>query len=132
MARFGPNGFNQSFGNRYTVMSEKEFLTLSSRLKRCELNSKDFFDLDIPDNSLLFLDPPYVERPTSYKTIDNTFFSKLIQFIKETDNDVLYTDIDHNFLNMDKVTLRDQMRNTAPSSNKELTNKEIMFYKIKA
>lgn len=131
MARFGPNGFNQSWGKRYKCLTKEEFNLIKNRISRAEIHNDDFFNLDIPDNSLLFLDPPYIERPAAYKTISNDFFNKLMTYINETNNDILYTDIDHNFLDLEKIVLRENMKNTAPSSKKENTKTEVMFYKIK-
>lgn len=132
MARFGPNGFNSSYGNRFMTLSKEDYLTIQSKIKRAELNSIDFFELDIPEDSLLFLDPPYIERPTSYETISEDFFNKLMEYIKNTNNDILYTDIDHDFLDLDKVIIRQNMKNTSPNRKNNNTNKtEVMFYKIK-
>ena len=56
MARFGPNGFNSSFGNRFRTLTENEFDDIQSKLKRTKLTNKSIFDLNIPeDNCLLFL-----------------------------------------------------------------------------
>lgn len=128
MARFGPNGFNSSFGKRFRTLSKNDFDLIVSKLKRAEIYNTDFFNLNIPEeNCLLFLDPPYMERPTAYKTITQDFFIKYINYLKETKNDFIYTDIDHEYLKMNKIILRENMYNTAPSSKKEKTKTEIMF-----
>lgn len=128
MARFGPNGFNQSFGNRFKTLTKTEFDIIQSKLLRSKITNKSFFDLIIPTSDcLLFLDPPYIERPAAYSTISDDFFNNFIMYLKNTNNDFIYTDIDHDFLSFKKYTLRETMKNTAPSSKKENTNKEIMF-----
>jgi len=130
MARFGPNGFNQSFGKRGPKMTEEEFNTINLKLQKTTIYNIDFFELigNIDLNEcLLFLDPPYIEREVSYKTISSDFFNRFIEFCKNTKNDILYTDTDHFFLDFEKIYLRESMRNISPNRKEEFTVPEIMF-----
>jgi DNA adenine methylase Dam len=99
-ARFGPNGFNQGYGNRnYTKNYTREtHNSIKEKLNRAIISNKNFFDIEFKENSILFLDPPYIERPSSYENISNTEFNFLIKKLKTSTNDIIYTDILHNKL----------------------------------
>lgn len=130
MARFGPNGFNQSFGKREPKMDEVKFNQIHAKLQKTTLYNLDFFELlnKIEDKEcLMFLDPPYIEREVSYKTISTDFFNNFIVFCKTTKNNILYTDTDHDFLDFEKIILRESMRNISPNRKEEFTVPEIMF-----
>lgn len=66
----------------------------------------DRYILNDLDNALLFLDPPYIKRPVGYKTISPEFYGNYIEFCKTTNANILYTDIEHNDLDMTKIVLR--------------------------
>ena len=133
MARWSPNGFNQSYGNRIYLPIVEHWNSIKSRLERTEIHNKDFFELlaDIEniDDCIMFLDPPYISAPTSsYKTISSNFYKNFLEFCRTTKANILYTDVDHNELNMYKITLRENMRNISPNRKEELKAKEVMFY----
>lgn len=132
MARFGPNGFNQSFGLRQKVLSEHEFISINVLLQKAELYCVDFFELikilnKEEQNCFMFLDPPYIEREVSYSTIDQNFFNRFIDFLKNTKCQYIYTDIDHNFLEQ-KIVIREQMNNISPNRKQQKTFSEVMFF----
>lgn len=132
MARFGPNGFNQSYGNRLFIPSENEWNNAKKRLEKTELSNLDFFEFlnnlnESESDCLYFLDPPYIKREIGYKTISNDFYINYIKWINNTKANILYTDIDHNDLNLNKYELR-TMRNISPNRKSEYTDKEVMFY----
>lgn len=138
IARFGPNGFNSCFGNRSMTKDFNEimFQKINARLQRAELYNTDFFNLmtniDL-DKALLFLDPPYIKRPVGYKTISPEFYNNYIEFCKTTNANILYTDIEHDDLDMTKIVLREKMQNIAPARKEEFTVleqqiiKEVMY-----
>ena len=130
MARFGPNGFNQSYGNRLRLLDETEFNNIKNKLENTEIYNLDFFDFknNIPANSLLFLDPPYFERQTkNYNIINEEWYNNFIKYCKNSNNDILYTDVDHDNLDWDKITIRERMQNISPNRRDEYTIKEVMF-----
>lgn len=133
-ARYGPTGFNQSFGNRnYTGLYKSEtHEAIKNKLKNTTIVNTDFYKLNINSDSILFLDPPYIERPSSYSTLSNNDFNKLMEFIKQTNNEICYTDIEHEFLpDLNKIILRDEMKSTSPNRKTNNTgNTEVMFYKM--
>lgn len=136
MARFGPNGFNQSYGNRTGDQYETDqmYVHFHDRLQRATLFNLDFFELlkELGLNEseqFLFLDPPYIRREAAYETISNDFYSSFITLLKNHSGKFIYTDIDECQLDMPKIILRDSMNSTAPSSLKEKTNlTEVAYY----
>lgn len=139
MARFGPNGFNSSFGNRLYISTELMWNNCQNILNKCVITNLDFFDFIKyinkqynEDELLLMLDPPYIKRETSYKTISNSFYIKYINYLKEIKSDVIYTDIEHDdLLNYNKIILR-EMRNSSPNRLEEYTNlNEVILTNIK-
>jgi DNA adenine methylase len=127
MARFGPNGFNQGCGKRGKILDKREFNLINSRLSRAEIYNLDFFELNLPDNSFMFLDPPYIAKEGSYETISEDYFKQFINFVTNSNNDIVYTDTSHDFLpNFNKTTIR-TMRNSSPNRIDEYTVSECMY-----
>lgn len=138
-ARFGPNGFNASFGKRDfvgTSLTREMYEFCQERLKRTQMFCVDYRDvLSYKDHkdTLFFLDPPYFERPATY----NTEFSKnklneFLESINDLKGDVLYTDTLHGHLDWDYVELR-KISNSSPSvSDRTSNNKtEVLYHRIK-
>lgn len=80
--------------------------------------------------TLLFLDPPYVDRPITYK--DERVFDKekYLKDIKLLRSKIIYTDtynkdVDE-FLNWRIIDIR-YMKNTRPGSKNEYTKKEVAY-----
>jgi len=134
MARFGPNGFNQGWGDRYNQISNMQYSYFHKKLQNVTLYNLDFFnlmkELNIKqEDQFLFLDPPYIRREAAYETISEDFYDNFMNFLKNHKGKFIYTDIDENQLNMNKLILRDSMNNTAPSSSKEDTcMSEVAYY----
>lgn len=127
MARFGPNGFNQSFGNRYKSLTEEQFNNINKRLQKAEFYNMDFFDLDIPENSVMFLDPPYFYKQTkNYEIIDQTWYDNFIQYLKDSSNEIIYTDVDHKDIDWNKEIIR-KMQNISPNRKEEYTLDECIY-----
>ena len=80
MLRFGPNGMNQSYGNREYVISEQQWNDIKHRLNNAMISNNDFlaFNPNNIKNSVLFLDPPYVNREMTYNK--NGFSINIINF----------------------------------------------------
>ncbi|MBI2020119.1 DNA adenine methylase [Candidatus Daviesbacteria bacterium] len=56
--RFGPNGFNQSYGNR--IMKKEQLLDYKKHIKsNSSFSIKNFLDIVPSKTSVLYLDPPY-------------------------------------------------------------------------
>ncbi len=135
MARFGPNGFNQGFGDRTgkRFATDEMYTYFHDKLQRATLYNMDFFkllkELNVKESEqFLFLDPPYIRREAAYTTISEDFYSTFISYLENHSGKFIYTDIDENQLNMSKLILRDSMNNTAPSSLKEKTNMSEVAY----
>lgn len=127
MARFGPNGFNQSFGKRFSTLSEEQFNKINVRLQNVELYNEDFFNLDIPENSVMFLDPPYFYKQTkNYEIIDQTWYDNFIQYLKDSSNEIIYTDVDHKDIDWNKEIIR-KMQNISPNRRDEYTLDECIY-----
>lgn len=139
MLRFGPNGMNQSYGNRsyQNSYSSEEHNKIREKLNKCEILNINFFDnikMFNDLNAFYFIDPPYIKRGTSYSTITDDNRIELFNFIK--DKEYVYTDIYEESiekeLNCDIKVLRDNMRNTSPLRKKDsLKNKEVIYTNIK-
>lgn len=131
LGRWGPNGFNQSWGNRLYIPDENSWNVIKNKLQRTRIYNKDFFEvlnyIDV-DKCIMFLDPPYIKSPSfSYKGIKEDYYRNFINFCNTTKAHILYTDTDHDDLSFKKITLRDNMRNVSPNRTSELKEKEIMF-----
>lgn len=138
--RFGPNGMNQSYGNVSYTFNKLSYNKIKMKLKKTKILNLDYTEIEY-SNSLLFLDPPYFERDSSYSKFDNEdnkeFINNIIQYSKN--NDVLYTDIynEEVYKQINKFKrklLRKQMSNTSPNRKNNLEkvkgNKEVLYYKI--
>jgi DNA adenine methylase Dam len=133
LTRFGPSGFNQGFGECLYLMDETNFNAVKTALNNTEILNLDFFDVmnfienDV-SNSLLFLDPPYIQRSSTYK-ISNAFYDRYIDFCKNSKADIVYTDIYSQDLEWEYQVLNNNMINRSPANNKDYTgNKEVVFY----
>lgn len=134
IARFGPKGFNQSFGCRegHSKLTKQQFEIIQKRLSKTTLLNlpfkklvseySDFFD----ERTILFLDPPYTEKPIAYSNLNNDDFKAFIDFIKHTNCKVIYTDTRHNYLDWDSIVIR-TMRNVSPNRKTEFTIDEILY-----
>lgn len=98
LVRLGPNGFNQSYGNRFFFMDKAEFDAIQARLKDVIILCEDYSSvLDKFDSvdTMFFLDPPYLVRnEVGYqKTYSETNLTNFIEQINKLEGAVVYTDI---------------------------------------
>jgi site-specific DNA-adenine methylase len=145
MLRFGPNGMNQSFGNRCRILTEEEYTNYTSRVdnKYTQLLNKDFYKVfekltnSNIDNLVMFMDPPYATREMTYnKGFDLVKFIDVIKNPKNYPENclIMYTDKDNEIsdtlLNYGwtKQKIRD-MVSTSPNRKQkvEATGEEVMF-----
>lgn len=136
-ARFGPNGFNSSYGKRDFVgsLTKENYEECRSKLRHADIycnDYKDLLDYKNHETVCMVLDPPYFERPATYNTaFDNAALSKFLSEIKELKSDVIYTDTLHGMLDWNYIELR-KISNSSPSvTERTKDNKtEVMYYKI--
>ena len=137
LARFGPNGFNQSFGYRHQIIDNYTYNAAKEKLQRAELLSMDAFDLlnleKFMTGHQIFIDPPYFTRPSSsYANVKKDNFVKVIEAFNKFDN-IAYTDSYHPIhqtLNCKSKILR-KMSSISPnreSKSKDVTH-ELLMYK---
>jgi len=141
MLRFGPNGMNQSWGNRHHIIPEDCWDNMKSRLEKATLKNLDYsstFNMINQNNKLswfVFLDPPYVDRFMVYENKFNRidYLKSLISITCDCKNiKVVYSDIDNEESDMllhygfNKINSK-ILRNSAPYSKKELTKREVLY-----
>jgi DNA adenine methylase Dam len=138
MARFGPSGFNQGYGNALFVLSKEEYDVAHIKLQKTEIYNMSFEKLQesilvkYDEHKLFFFfDPPYIKRGAAYHQFDEDEHSKFIKYLNNCKGKWIYTDIYENQVKFPFMILRENMTNTAPNTKKEkLDNKEVAFYKI--
>lgn len=132
--RVGPNGFNQSYGNRFSFVDKIDFEYIHSKLKRAELNCTSDYSSFIKDDGkeLIFLDPPYYE-PQTERNVGYSFskgqYLNFIDTLKNIKNSFfIYTDTlkkENEFLT-NRMNIR-EMRDIAPIGDKNVTENEYAF-----
>lgn len=142
MLRFGPNGMNQGFGNRLYLFSEEECNFIKRKLSKTKILNGDFGKVmrGVQD-AFIYLDPPYVQRPTTYsKKFDNNQLVELITLIHHmhSKNSIFYSDIENEIsdtilkLGFTKITTK-EMRNISPLRKLEFIEKnEVLYHNIKS
>lgn len=133
MLRFGPNGMNQSYGKRSTIMNEQSFIHINKTLQNTEIKNTDYAEV-IQPKSVIFLDPPYFERPTSYtENFDKSDLLNFIEKIKSINSDIVYTDIYaeeiQKLLQWDYINSK-IITNSSPSKIKDKFQ-EVAYYNFK-
>ncbi len=147
MMRFGPHGFNQGWGHRgigrknpSKNINENKFNYIKLLYKNIELHCKDYKDVIhlFDKNSLIFLDPPYVEKDSGTYSFSLTEHQNFINNIKKLSNPVLYTDIfSENIISKlgDKWNykiLRDNLGVGKPGLNSKKIEKETVYFNFKS
>lgn len=135
LARFGPNGFNQSYGHRFFIPDENTWNITQQKLLKTTIYNLDFLVLiqqletELSD-SLLFLDPPYFYGgKVGYDSISKDWYQNYLQFLEHTTSDVIYTDILHQDLTSKWYSqIFRTMRNISPNRQIEFTKEEVMYY----
>ena len=133
-ARFGPNGFNQSFGERTFCCAGQEYNHIKNKLKKSIITNLSYEQVHYPKDALVFLDPPYFKRQSSYS---NEFCSSqlntFLDFFKNKDCNIVYTDIESSESDVllsqgfNKNIIRDII-NTSATTHKEVTGVEVAYY----
>jgi len=168
MIRFGPNGFNQGWGNRGilrfkptdikklennnyllddffekdlkslpTKMNEKKFNAIHNAYKNIQLFNEDYKKIKIEENSIIFVDPPYIDKGSGTYSFNQEEHIKFIKFIKNIKNPTLYTDVFSssklNLLgkNWDFFILRDNIGTGKPGLNSKQIEKEALYFNFK-
>lgn len=137
MYRFGPNGFNQSFGNRfisnYTCRDFEYSLKNFKLIKDKLFISNNAFNIINLKNSLYILDPPYqinkMVNSNGWSIQDLEEMFKQLDFIS---NDIIYFDIENEIGNKyfkNKIYLN-KLKNISPNRKRETVLNEICYYKI--
>jgi len=125
--RFGPNGMNQSYGNRFYKIDFNSFNNIKNILKKTKIYSKDYKEFMNKKDTLYFLDPPYFAKASSYIGFKEDNIKEFVSFLKNT-KEYIYTDIlcEHNkFLSGNLIR---EMRSTSPHSKKQKNgNLEYIF-----
>ena len=142
MLRFGPNGFNQSFGNggRDIYFTNGSFSLLKSRLNDVEFDEKNFFDIDVGyfnDSDIVwFLDPPYFNsNDTVYgKNFTSNDINVFLDIISNITGKVIFTHfkddlIDAKLEGWRKILLREyNVSDISPNTKKQPSYiKELMY-----
>jgi DNA adenine methylase Dam len=135
MLRFGPNGMNSSFGKRWFKIDEYSYDKIKYRLSNTIIENMDFKDFVKKydnDKNLIFMDPPYFERPTSYvKNFTNNENLIFLNFIKNVKGKIVYTDIYNDEIakilkwEYENINI---IRNSSPNRKNEETFQEVAFY----
>jgi DNA adenine methylase len=133
LTRFGPSGFNQSYGNRdfSKDISEAAWSAAKSKLSRAILMVGDYHKLinTSSPSSISFIDPPYFTRPAGYDAFNLSDFNQFLQTITALEGAVLYTDTNHEFIDWDSIVLRD-IRNSSPNRKEESSGvKDVLYYR---
>jgi site-specific DNA-adenine methylase len=135
MARWGPNGFNQSYGARGKdiFLTEEIFDRIKLLLNATHITSGDYSKLisyDSP-NAVWILDPPYINSSMSYSNIKSNT-NEFIQFVLGIKGKIIYSDFyDHSIndaLKFNIVKLRD-VKNISPNrSSEQNMGEEVIYY----
>lgn len=142
MLRFGPNGMNQGFGNRLYFFSKEDHSFIQKKLKKTKIFNGDYVPVIRGRHlSVIYLDPPYIARPTTYS---NTFEEKqlyemieLILLLRQN-NQIIYSDIETKISDMllsagfTKISTKN-MRNISPLRREEfIEQNEVLYHNIKS
>lgn len=136
LIRIGPNGFNQSYGNRFLFLEKSEFDAIQKRLNRnVVILSEDYKDVISKydsEDTLLFLDPPYFLRnEVGYeKTYSESDLISFIDKIKTLKSSIVYTDIPCHLHDKLKDWHREDTKtliSISPNRDSELANQEVFY-----
>jgi len=129
--RFGPNGMNNSYGERFTQLNELDFNMIQSKLLNATILCESYETiLKQYPNACYFLDPPYINEPSSYSNkFTDVSFNTFIETLESID-EFVYTDILNDSNNILNYEIIRDMRSTAPLSDKQVKehNKECLFF----
>lgn len=135
--RFGPNGFNSSYGNRYKMLNVEDFLKIKELLSNTTVVSGDYKTVlnDYP-NTLYFCDPPYHSRNVQSYVENFDDVNKYVDFLDTLKqlkkSKVILTDIVNDInvkmlKNWNQIGVR-EIKNIGPSvSGAKTTGFEVAY-----
>jgi len=131
--RFGPNGINSAWGNRFSIMDESNFNKIKEKLNKTEIYNVNYLELfNLYPDALFYLDPPYMSTPKAYtNNFNETNLIELINIIE--DKEYIYTDTINDInCSLPNKEFIHEMNNTVPGvKNNKTGNMEYIFYQIK-
>jgi site-specific DNA-adenine methylase len=146
MVRFGPNGFNQGWGNRgigrnnpSELMNERKYSGINEAYKKIELYNDDYKNIidSLSGDFILFVDPPYIAKGSGTYSFNQENHNQFISKIKNIDKPVIYTDVYSETL-LDNLgpgwyvtILRDNMGTGKPGENSKQIEKEAIYTNVK-
>lgn len=142
MLRLGYGGMNRGFGNRLYFFTKEEHAHIQKRLKKTKIYNKDYKSI-IKElkSTVLYLDPPYIVRPTTYSNkFDEKKLYEMIELISllAQNNQIVYSDIETKIsdtvLNygFTKISTKN-MRNTSSLRSQEfIEQSEVLYHNIKS
>ena len=139
MLRFGPNGMNQGYGGRRRNVPEEDWNALKLIADQTDYFSKDYNEFEIKDNSVVFLDPPYVDTGIYENGYSREEFCEWLKSLDLKSSIIVYTDFENSTsdqlldVGFEKKFLRD-CGTIAPSAvktnDKKKTSREVMYVKM--
>ena len=63
LIRFGPNGFNQSYGKRINYFTQDSYSIINYRASSIDFICDDFRNISVTQSSFVYADPPYLNNP---------------------------------------------------------------------
>lgn len=135
--RYGPKGFNQSFGNRGRSIpfDEKSFSNLQKSIQKIKLKNESYLNyknLFLNPEYTIFCDPPYVK--TNHKYFIDFNRKELIELLINAKAEILYTDIYNEeifkkiskFKNIEIFHLR-KMKSVRPNKKRYIPKNEVLY-----
>lgn len=129
--RVGPNGFNNSYGNRFSYLNEENFIKVINKIKTIEIYNEDYryFLTNSPD-TLYFLDPPYLNngKNAGYKSFNQEAYKDFISWLNLIqESNFIYTDtLKPENEKFNKMIIREYL-SIAPSSRDKSSTEEYLF-----
>jgi site-specific DNA-adenine methylase len=129
--RFGPNGMNQSFGDRMYTINQSNFNSVKSILQRTTILNTSYIDVvESYPNALFFLDPPYLSQASSYTGFNEDDLKQFIEVIKG--KEYIYTDIKNEYNeHLNGEFIRDIVSTSPANSGVSRDNHEYVFSTLK-
>lgn len=141
LLRFGPNGMNQSFGERFYFFNEGTFNTIKNKLSKTTIENKNYREIELKD-SLVYLDPPYFGTDVTYKQqFEKNDLVELINYIKNnSSNNIFYSDLENEISdqllqNGFKKIPTKKIKNISPNRfvkgfKENKTKEEVLYYNV--
>jgi len=137
LSRFGPNGFNQSFGNRNgcTQLNATQFNDIKYRLSKAEILNISGLDMLGQNDTFYFLDPPYEQANIAGYRGELGIQQLVIDDILSHSYDMIYTDIFHENLKLDFIANHNKKTNSsrpgADNKDNSTLKNEVIYHRFK-